>query len=316
MPDSINLRTLIVLGVIALFGIITFALAAATLGTLNKQYSELKNIVGTTTTTTNQPSLESILAQSIRSDDLMNHLKELQRIANSSNNTRAIGTNGFTGTLDYIHNYLTNNTFGLNVSRETFQIQNFTISGTPTLSLSVNGANISFNYSADSPTADFTYVTYSTKIDPTEYNFTVIPNNGCNDIDWPNVTGRVVLVMGGGTCTYAEKGVLANNKSAAALLFYNNGLTASNLAPAIVRLRQANTLPALFLSYAAGQRLINASNTPGASISLSINRTEGTFPVQNICADTVDGYTNETIVVGSHSDSVPAGPGINDNGMY
>jgi Zn-dependent M28 family amino/carboxypeptidase len=40
----------------------------------------------------------------------------------------------------------------------------------------------------------------------------------------------------------------------------------------------------------------------------------GTFPVDNICADTTVGNINQTIVVGSHSDSVPAGPGINDNG--
>ena len=38
------------------------------------------------------------------------------------------------------------------------------------------------------------------------------------------------------------------------------------------------------------------------------------FPAHNICADTTEGDIHQTIVVGSHSDSVPAGPGINDNG--
>ncbi len=69
MCDSSNLRLAIVLGVLALFGIITFALTAATLGTLNKQYNELKNIVNVATTT--QPSLNSILAQSVRIEDLI-----------------------------------------------------------------------------------------------------------------------------------------------------------------------------------------------------------------------------------------------------
>ena len=34
----------------------------------------------------------------------------------------------------------------------------------------------------------------------------------------------------------------------------------------------------------------------------------------NILADTLTGDPSNTIVVGSHLDSVPAGPGINDNG--
>lgn len=43
MADQANLRILIALGVVALFGIITFALAAATLGTLNKRLDEVGN---------------------------------------------------------------------------------------------------------------------------------------------------------------------------------------------------------------------------------------------------------------------------------
>ncbi len=38
---SANMRVLIALGIIGLFGIITFALAAATLGTLNRRYDNL-----------------------------------------------------------------------------------------------------------------------------------------------------------------------------------------------------------------------------------------------------------------------------------
>jgi hypothetical protein len=315
MGDSSSSRLMIVLGILlVLFGIITFALTAATLGTLNKQYNELKNIVNVATTT--PTSLNSILAQSVRIEDLMSHLNELQRIANASRNTRAIGTSGFDGTLNYIYNYLINNAPTLNVFRQTFQIQNFTVRGVPMLHLSVDGSITVFNYSATNlPTSDFTHVNYSAPINLTQFSLTAVSNYGCNDSDWQNVAGRAALVMGGGPCTYAEKGILANNKNAAALLFYNNGLTISNLAPAIVRLRQANRLPALFLSYATGQKLLNEINKNNVSIFLEIQlEPYPPFNVDNICADTKDGNSNETIVVGSHSDSVPAGPGINDNG--
>jgi hypothetical protein len=313
MCNSQNLRLVIVLGVIGLFGIITFILAAATLCTLNKQCNKIKDILNPATTT--RPSLNAALAESIRIEDLMHHLNELQRIAYTSSNTRAIGTQGFTQTLNYIDNYLTSNGLDLNVFRQSFPIQNFSIRREPRLELSVNGVLTSFNYSIDLAKSDFTYVNYSTAINWTQLNYTVVSNNGCTRSDWQNVAGRAALVMEGGPCTYAEKGELANNLSVAALLFYNNGLKTSYLAPAIVRLRQANKLPALFLSYAAGQKLVNAANQSNVHILLEIQRENyPSFNVENICADTKDGNMNETIVIGGHSDSVPAGPGINDNG--
>jgi len=49
-----TIHVLIALGIVGLFGVITFALAAATIGTLNKQYNDLKdkidNLSPTTTT--------------------------------------------------------------------------------------------------------------------------------------------------------------------------------------------------------------------------------------------------------------------------
>jgi hypothetical protein len=43
MDGSANMRVFIALGIIGLFGIITFALAAATLGTLNERYDDLNH---------------------------------------------------------------------------------------------------------------------------------------------------------------------------------------------------------------------------------------------------------------------------------
>ena len=39
-----------------------------------------------------------------------------------------------------------------------------------------------------------------------------------------------------------------------------------------------------------------------------------THTTANLIADTKTGHTDRTIVVGAHLDSVPEGPGINDNG--
>ncbi|CAF4828856.1 unnamed protein product, partial [Rotaria sp. Silwood2] len=174
--------------------------------------------------------------------------------------------------------------------------------------------NKTYTYSTNLARSDFTYVNYSASIDLTKFNLIIVPNYGCDKLDWQNVAGRAALVVVGGTCTNAEKSELANIYNASALLYYNHGLTTTSLAPVIVRLRQANKLPALFLSYAIGQELVNAANLSNVSIWLDVQRENySSFTIENVCADTIDGNINETIIVGGHSDSVPAGPGINDN---
>jgi hypothetical protein len=306
-------RLFVVICVVALFGVVTFALAAATLGTLNNR---LNSVISTATTS--KPRINSVLAETIRIDDLMNHLRQLQRIADESNGNRAINTRGFNATVKYIYDYLTNQITGLKVMREIFHIRNFALATNPFLSSLINGTIKNYTYSSVLPRSEFTYVNYSTSANFSNYVPVVnIPNFGCALHEWQNVSGFVALVKGGGTCTYAEKGILAANSGIEALLFYNNGETSSSLAPTIVRLRYTNQLPALFLSYTAGQSLANAVASTGATIKLEIQLQDlESFPVDNICADTIDGDPTQTIVVGSHSDSVPAGPGINDNGKY
>jgi hypothetical protein len=257
------------------------------------------------------------LAETIRIEDLMSHLRQLQNIADESNGTRGINTRGFNETVNYIEKYLREQVISLKVMRETFQVRNFAISQNPILLSSINGTIKNYTYSSTLARSDFTYAIYSTSANFSDYVPVVnIPNFGCATNEWQSVSGFVALVKAGGKCTYAEKGILAGKSGIKALLFYNHGETNTNLAPIIVRLRQTNQLPALYLSYAAGQALANATLSTMVMVKLSIQLQDlGTFPVDNICADTTDGDRNQTIVVGSHSDSVPAGPGINDNGI-
>jgi acetylornithine deacetylase/succinyl-diaminopimelate desuccinylase-like protein len=95
-------------------------------------------------------------------------------------------------------------------------------------------------------------------------------------------------------------------------LIYNDGLTPNNILPIQgVRNNLNTTIPAYFISYTLGIQLANASNNPSVIMNIDVSDAEG---VGNICADTPTGNKTKTIVVGSHSDGVPAGSGINDNG--
>ena len=127
------------------------------------------------------------------------------------------------------------------------------------------------------------------------------------------------MLFRSGVCTYAEKGALATKYNVSALLFYNDGLSPDRLDPIEVGLGQENRLPALFLSFIVGQTLANASLNIGNNVRVQLSievRNLTDTPVGNICADTPTGDATQTIVIGSHTDSVPAGPGINDNGQF
>ncbi|CAF1555299.1 unnamed protein product, partial [Rotaria sordida] len=131
----------------------------------------------------------------------------------------------------------------------------------------------------------------------------------------PSPNGRVALVKRG-VCSFVDRAVLASKYNVAALLFYNDGTSPDRISPIFISLGQNNELPALFLSYTLGQELADAAQNPLNNVGVHITirvADESRYPVGNICADTPTGDATQTIVIGGHSDSVPAGPGINDN---
>ena len=258
---------------------------------------------------------------SIQIGEVMGHLNALETIATETGGNRAIHTVGFNRTLDYITDYLSANT-NLQVTRTFFNMRNFQLLRNPTLVSSINGISTTHTYSTNLAVADFYYVQYSTSVEITnELPLTAIPDVGCTDADWlaarPAPAGLVAIVKRG-TCTFEAKALLASKYNVAALLIYNDGTSSSNMQPIFVNVGQNNRVPVLFLSYALGNSLVTAVNdiSKVVRIRMSIATDSATNPVGNICADTPTGDPSQTILIGSHSDSVPAGPGINDNGKF
>jgi Zn-dependent M28 family amino/carboxypeptidase len=112
-----------------------------------------------------------------------------------------------------------------------------------------------------------------------------------------------------------EKSLLAEKYWVKGLLIYNDG-TAPDRFQALqnVRIHSNATIPAYFLSYNLGMRLVTAASDTNANTSIIMEIDVSDAEVGNICADTSSGNRTKTIVVGSHSDGVPDGSGINDNG--
>ena len=300
-PVVINKWIYILFGLLTLFTITTIALTAAILGVVVSRL-ESKN---TTSIDKNEPIS---LVDQIKIDDLMKHLEQLQVFADGSNGTRAIGTSGFNDTLDYITNQLIQNTNFI-IQHQYFTVPNYIIQGTPQLQTQINGNITNHIY-----LTDFTQILFSSRANFVSFVPVVtIPNFGCSDADWTNVlaTDTIALVMRGG-CPYVEKSKLAEKYQVRGLLIYNDGLRSDNLQPVQGVKNNLNTIiPAYYLSYDLGKQLANAAANPYVMMNINVADVEG---VANVCADTPSGDKTKTIVVGSHSDSVPAGSGINDNG--
>jgi len=298
------------IGIGIVLTVVILGLAIATFVKVNENKS----------TTTTAKSLNSVLAESIRIEDVMSHLNELQRIATANNGNRAVSTSGFNQTLDYITSSLAIHT-DYTVSKSFFPIRQFALASDPILISSINGVTKNYTYSTSLSVADFYFIQFSIGTNSSTFiQLTAIPNVGCSDADWLNANpppaGRVALVKRG-ICPFDEKGVLAAKYNVAGLLIYNDGASPDRSAPIAIGLGQGNNLPALFLSFPVGQALADAaqdtSTNTGVQLIINVENLPPS-PIGNICADTKTGDATQTIVIGSHSDSVPAGPGINDNG--
>ena len=314
--------TKIMMVLVGIAVILSVASVAIGIATLVKVYRRSDDTPGTfpgssTSVPTTSPAVTNMV-NSIQIKETMDHLKELQQIADISNGNRAVNTVGFNRTLDYIYNAISTNT-NFTPSRAFFNVRNFVAGRNQTLTTSINGTVQNRVYSTNFSASDFSVVQYTRPFNFAGFRpITVIPDVGCTDANWQNVTtaGRIALVKRG-TCSFVDKGVLAAKYGVSALLIYNDGTGLGNVQPISISLGRNNELPAVFLSYTLGNELATAALNPANNVSVNINidvadQTE--FPVGNICADTPTGDSTKTIIIGSHSDSVPAGPGINDNG--
>ena len=308
LSASISSKILIPIGLLVLVAVI---LNAITLSFVVHRIEEDRN-------ENNQVNLS--LVESIRIEDVMGHLREFYRIAIEENFNRAFNTTGFNRTVAYINDYLSMNT-NFQVKTTDFFVNLFELKSEPIVRISINNTIGTRRFSWNISESEYFYAHYSGAINSTEFiELTAIPNEGCTDADWlnanPSVTNRIALVKRG-QCMFVEKVAWAIKYNATSIFIYNDGISTNPYEPLEISLDENNCIPTLFFSFDFGQELAYALNNSMTNIRAQIIiDVADNLPTHaaNICADTPTGDATQTIVVGSHSDSVPAGPGINDNG--
>jgi Zn-dependent M28 family amino/carboxypeptidase len=243
------------------------------------------------------PDFAASLRGRVTVDAMMAHLTKLSDIAKANNNTRAVGTPGYDASVDYVVGKLRDK--GFEVQTVQFDARVFHAeSGSVTIGDSTVEAK-ALEFSLATPPVGVTGPLVTAPDD----------NPACNASDYGSlpVNGAVVLVDRG-TCPFAQKEAAAMQRGAVAVIIADN----------VVEEQMGGTLgentdvkiPVVSVTKPDGAALRLMSGP--ATVKLSAETK--TIHARNVVAQTKTGLTSDVVMAGAHLDSVPEGPGINDNG--
>ena len=259
--------------------------------------------------------------------EIMQHQTALQTIASLNDDTREVFSTGYQESLDYVVSTLKAAGYKPEVNQFNFPVWGESqppvlnmVSPTPKTYVPGDADD------SDLPTADFITMANSPTVVLT--NAPVFPvggivdpptggsASGCLAADYTGVSGKVALVQRG-TCPFVEKWSLAQAAGATGVIIYNEGNTPARQNPIFVDNQPTPpaTIAAVISSYTLGNDLLQAYKQ---NLNPTVDfKVYGTFTdrfLPQVIAETRDGDPNHVVVVGAHLDSVPEGPGINDDG--
>lgn len=238
------------------------------------------------------------LHKKVTTDAMMAHLTKLQEIANANNGTRAVGTPGYDASVDYVVNTLRNS--GFDVQTPEFSARVFH-GDKPTVTvggLAVEARPLEFSLGTPPDGVSGPLVPVPPGDDP-----------GCKpaDFDGLRVQGAVVLVDRG-TCPFAQKENAAAQRGAVAMIVADN-VDEQQMGGTLGADTEVK-IPVVSVTKSTGLQL---RGQPGPT-TIKLNASVQTFKARNVIAQTKTGSPTDVVMAGAHLDSVPEGPGINDNG--
>src|ERR1700733_5990409 len=244
------------------------------------------------------PDFAASLRGRVTIDAMMAHLTKLQDIANANGNTRAVGTPGYDASVDHVGGKLRDKGFDV----QTVQFDARVFHSDPG---SVTVADKKF----DARALEFTLATPPVGVTGPLVAVPVDASPGCNASDYDDlpINGAVVLVDRG-TSRFAQKENDAVQRGAVAMVIADN----------VVEEHMGGTLgettdvkiPVVSVTKSDGALL----RTTVGPATVKLSAETKTMQARNVIAQTKTGLTSDVVMAGAHLDSVPEGPGINDNG--
>lgn len=238
------------------------------------------------------------LRERLSTDAMMAHLAKLRDIATANGNTRAVGTPGYDASIDYVVSKLRDK--GFEVQTPQFDAHVFhSDPGSVTVGAKTFEAR-ALQFSLPAPPNG---VSGPLVAAPAEDS----PGCSASDYDKLPVRGAVVLVDRG-TCPFAQKADVAAQRGAVAVIVADNVL--EDKMGGTLSENTDVKIPVVSVTKPDGAEL---RAKPGPA-TVKLNAETKTIQARNVIAQTKSGSTSDVVMIGAHLDSVPEGPGINDNG--
>jgi Zn-dependent M28 family amino/carboxypeptidase len=238
------------------------------------------------------------LRNRVVTDAMMAHLSKLQDIANANNGTRAVGTPGYEASIDYVVNTLRGK--GFDVQTPEFSARVF---HAEKASVTLDGKNF------DARALEYSLGTPADGVSGPLVSVPGGETSGCNAADYDGLPAqRAVVLVERGKCPFAQKEDGAARRGAVAMIVVDN----------VDEQQMGGTLgadtdvkiPAVSVTKSTGLLL---RGQPGQA-TVKLNASTQSVKARNIIAQTKTGSTTDVVMAGAHLDSVPEGPGINDDG--
>jgi Zn-dependent M28 family amino/carboxypeptidase len=238
------------------------------------------------------------------------HQAAFQAAADANGGIREASSPGYLASVEYVADAMT--AAGYDVTVQPFDYPFFQELSAPV-----------FEQTAPTPTVyaentDFATMSYSGSGDVTAAEAEGVDlalgdpassTSGCEASDFAGFTAGNVALMQRGACSFAQKAVNAEAAGAVAVIVFNQGNTLDREVLFFGTLGGPGvTIPTISASYTIGSTL------DGAEVHIDVDAVSEIRISANVIADSPGGRDNRVVVAGAHLDSVPEGPGIQDNG--
>jgi Zn-dependent M28 family amino/carboxypeptidase len=249
------------------------------------------------------------LLECVRVDGVVEHMTQFQAIADANGGTRADQTPGYEASVEYVVEILNGAGWSAEVVPFTY-----------------DAADVILRQLTPEPSAD--YIAYDAAgtgegditgtVIPVDINLTGDRANssGCEpeDFDAALFAGDAdIALLQRGTCAFGVKAENAEAAGAEAVVLFNQGDAATDTGDRFGAVNPTlgefvASIPVVGTTFAAGEALA----APGSTAQVKVDFFEVTS--SNVIGELTGKNDSNVVMAGAHLDSVPAGPGINDNG--
>jgi Zn-dependent M28 family amino/carboxypeptidase len=257
------------------------------------------------------PGASARLRSAVTVPGLMEHERRFQAIADEHGGNRAAGTPGYDASAAYVARELRR--AGYEVTVQSFELP---------FSEEVEPARLERGDPAATEYAlgeDFVLMQYSgggevkARVRPVDAGPDA-PTSGCETQDFAGFPEGDIALLRRGACTFGRKAGNAEDAGASAALIFNDGLPGRTGELRGTLGGPGIEIPVFGASSEVGEEFLEAAGSGDAEAHLSARTVSRNRETSNVIAETPGGDEGRMVVIGAHLDSVPEGPGVNDNG--